>query len=80
MERLNLLDYRAAAQYLGLSEYTLRRYVSRKLVPHVKLGLKLVRFKPETLRAWLEEHSVLPADRIERPVSVRRTPDPKNAS
>ncbi|MGA2977566.1 MAG: helix-turn-helix domain-containing protein [Spirochaetia bacterium] len=60
MERMDILDYHEAAAFVGLSEYTLRRYVSNGLLPHVKLGLKLVRFEPEALRRWVESHRVEP--------------------
>jgi excisionase family DNA binding protein len=60
MERMDLIDYREAAAFVGLSEYTLRRYVSNGRLPHVKLGLKLVRFEPEVLRHWVESRRVAP--------------------
>jgi len=58
MDSLDLLDYGAAADFLGLSEYTLRRYVSLGMLPHVKLGPKLVRIKPAELIAWLDSRAV----------------------
>jgi excisionase family DNA binding protein len=63
MECMDLLDYRGAAAFVGLSEYTLRRYVSNGRLPHVKLGLKLVRFEPDALRRWVESHRVAPITR-----------------
>jgi excisionase family DNA binding protein len=59
-ERLDLLDYAAAAAYLGLSEFTLRRYVSKGIIGCIKLGPKLVRFKPQHLAEWLNSHFVEP--------------------
>ncbi len=56
-EKIELLDYAGAAAYLGLSEFTLRRYVSRGILGCTKLGPKLVRFKPEILSAWIEERT-----------------------
>ncbi len=58
-----LLDYKGAADFLGLSEYTLRRWVSLGRVPHVKLGLMLVRFEPEALERWLGSCRVEPVAR-----------------
>lgn len=60
MEKIALLDYREAADFIGLSEYTLRRYVSMGKIAHVKLGSKLVRFEPDSLRRWVESLCVEP--------------------
>ena len=60
MEKIALLDYREAADFIGLSEYTLRRYVSMGKIAHVKLGSKLVRFEPDSLRRWVESRRVEP--------------------
>jgi len=66
MESMDLLDYPAAAAFVGLSEYTLRQYVSYGRMPYLKLGLKLVRFEPEALRSWVESHRVAPVARGSR--------------
>ncbi len=63
MESVGLLDYGAAADFLGLSEHTLRRYVSLGKLPYLKLGSKLVRFEPERLRHWVESRRVEPRAR-----------------
>ena len=54
------LDYKSAAAYLGLSEFTLRRYVSLGFIPYLKLGPKLVRFNIQDLEKWLESRKVKP--------------------
>jgi excisionase family DNA binding protein len=54
MQKLELLDYRGAAEFIGLSEFTLRRYVSHRKIPFVKLGEKAVRFEPSQLISWVE--------------------------
>ncbi len=54
------VNYKGAAEYLGLSEFTLRRYVSLGFVPHLKLGPKLVRFNIQDLDKWLESRKVAP--------------------
>jgi excisionase family DNA binding protein len=59
-EKPDLLDYASAAAFLGLSEFTLRRYVSKGIIGCVKLGPKLVRFAPESLSAWLMSRMVEP--------------------
>ncbi|TFH50686.1 MAG: DNA-binding protein [Methanothrix sp.] len=60
MENPDLLDYREAAEFLGLSEFTLRRYVSMRRLPFIKVGAKLVRFEPARLLAWIESQRVEP--------------------
>ncbi len=54
------LDYAEAAAYLGCKESTLRVWVSRRRVPHIKVGA-LCRFRTQDLDGWLEERTV-PAD------------------
>lgn len=51
------VNYREAAEILGLSERTLRNMVSKKKLPHYKLG-KSVRFSVAKLEAWMEERAV----------------------
>ena len=58
MDRPNLLGYAQAAEYIGLAEATVRRYVFLRLLPHIKLGRKLVRFKAEDLAQWIDQHAV----------------------
>jgi len=60
MDRHKLLRYAEAAKFLGLAEATCRRYVSLGLLPHIKLGRKLVAFREADLNAWLDQH-VVPA-------------------
>jgi excisionase family DNA binding protein len=56
----NKIDYRSAAEALGLSEATLRRMVSRRQIPHYKI-LKRVYFDLDELRAWVDQRKVLAA-------------------
>jgi excisionase family DNA binding protein len=60
MENPELLDYRGAAEFLGLSEFTLRRYVSLRRLPFIKVGAKLVRFEPARLLDWIDSQRVEP--------------------
>ena len=48
-----LIGYADAARLLGLSEITLRKYVSRGIVPHYKIGAR-VQFKPGEIESWIE--------------------------
>lgn len=49
------LTYVELSSALGIPQSTLRKWVMRKLIPHVKVG-HLVRFEPESIRAWLKTH------------------------
>ena len=46
-----------AAAYLGCTPYTLRVWVSRRKVPHIKVG-RLTRFLKKDLDAYLEQNRV----------------------
>jgi excisionase family DNA binding protein len=60
------LNYVGAAAHLGLKVSTLRNLVSRKKVPHIRLGGRLVVFDTDELDAWLLDRRVpaggVPAD------------------
>ena len=55
-----LITYGQAASYLGLKKGTLYAMVSRRQIPHVRLGPRLVRFDAEELRGWVEARRVSP--------------------
>jgi len=50
-----LLTAGEAAEYLGLSEQTVRQWAHMRRIPCVKLG-RALRFDIEDLDLWLEEH------------------------
>lgn len=54
------LNYADAAAYLRLPVNTLYSLVSRKQIPHHRLGPRLVRFRLADLNAWLEARAVSP--------------------
>jgi excisionase family DNA binding protein len=49
-----LLDTTKAAQFLGVAESTIRKWVSADYIPHIKLG-RLVRFNAHSLEKWLRK-------------------------
>ena len=54
-----LLDIHQAAEYLGVTERWLRRQLSEKRIPYLKLGpgrSSPLRFDTGDLEAWLIEH------------------------
>lgn len=52
----NLLTLTEAAALLNIKEGGLRGLIFKKQIPYIKIG-RLVRFKRETLIAWLETHT-----------------------
>ena len=51
------MSYREAAAFLGLSEFTLRRYVSQRRIPSKRVGMKKRFFVNEELLEWIETTS-----------------------
>ena len=66
---MNFLNYWQAAELLNIKIGTLYALVSRKRIPHVRLGGRLVRFSRDDLEAWVREHSVAVAPSDERRVA-----------
>ena len=52
-----LINYQQASRVLAISETTLRKWVSCRRVPHVKLG-RAVRFDTDELERWIESRSI----------------------
>lgn len=55
------VGYRQAADHLGVKVGTLRAWVSRRQVPHYRLGGRLVVFDLAELDEWLRAKKVDPA-------------------
>ncbi len=54
----NLVNYKQAAEMIGLPLGTLYALVSQKRIPHVRLGKRLVMFSIPEIMAWIVEHKV----------------------
>ena len=52
-----LLDGSGVAQHLGITERHVRRLVSERRIPFVKVG-RFVRFDPIAVASWLERTAV----------------------
>lgn len=50
----SFMDVHEAAAYLHVSPGTLRRWTQRKVIPHFKLGRRLVRYSRQNLDAYLQ--------------------------
>lgn len=55
---MKLLSYQQVAELAGVPVGTVYAWVSRKRIPHIRLGPRLVRFDPAELTAWIDEHRV----------------------
>lgn len=53
-----LLSYKQAAKYLGISESYLRRLKTDGKMPFVQIGSRGVRFKVSTLDRWVSEREI----------------------
>lgn len=53
----HLLNNQQAAEFLNISPHSLRGYVSRGMVPYVKIGRRTL-FDPADLRAYIESQKV----------------------
>jgi excisionase family DNA binding protein len=62
------LDIAALAERLGIKRSTLYAWAEQGMIPHVKLG-RLLRFDPEEIEAWLQDHR---REGITEPASPRR--------
>ena len=51
-----LLSSKKAAEYLGVSPNTIRKFVSDGKLPAYKIGDKLIKFDPEDLNKYLAAH------------------------
>jgi excisionase family DNA binding protein len=56
MERKELLDTRQLAEWLHVKEFTIRKWVHYRFIPHVKLG-RCVRFQESEIEQWLRERA-----------------------
>ena len=65
IETREVMDIRAAAQYLGVSRDTLYKYVWDDRIPAFKLGNRW-RFKKTVLDRWMETQSTHNEQRVMR--------------
>ena len=71
-EAVVLLDVVALAERLGVTSRFVRRLVSERRVPFLKIG-KFVRFDPREIDRWVDECRQ-PADNSDRPYSSKASP------
>ncbi len=53
-----VVNYREAAELLGVPVGTLHSWVHRKAIPHLRFGRRLVRFEVDALRMWVASRRV----------------------
>lgn len=74
-----LLDVTEAAEYLGVAEKTLYKWVSLKKIPYVKLSPKCLKFDIQDLDRWITEKRIQPVDATDfMPNDVRKEIFSKN--
>lgn len=52
-----LLDINDCAAYLGVSKYTLYRWVNMRKIPYIKCG-HLLKFDPKDIENWINKNRV----------------------
>lgn len=52
------LNYREVAEMLGVPVGTVYAWVSRRALPHIRLGPRLVRFDREEIQRWRDERRI----------------------
>jgi excisionase family DNA binding protein len=56
----NLINYREAAELLGVKPHTVQIWTSQKRIPHIKLGGRAVRYDRDELDKWVASQHVEP--------------------
>jgi len=56
----NLLTIEELSAWLGVEKSTIYAWTSKKIIPHIKLGKKALRFRINEILEWLAEKSVSP--------------------
>ena len=65
------MRYPEAAAFIGIPVGTLRAMVSRKQVPHIRLGPRLVVFDQRAIETWLQGKTIKESEREDRAQGVR---------
>ncbi len=63
MQVRELLTYTEAAEYLNIPLSSAYSLVFRKILPHIRLSPRVVRFERAALDAWLDERTVATEER-----------------
>jgi excisionase family DNA binding protein len=64
MTEKRLINVVEAAEFLGISRYTLYEWTSARKVPFHKVG-SLVKFDPQELLSWTKERAYKPQKRLD---------------
>ena len=55
------MTYSELSALIGVKQGTIYGWVSRKMIPFVRIAPRVVRFRRDELEAWLEQRAVHPA-------------------
>lgn len=64
---IEYIGYKQLAEMLGVKVATIYSWVSRRVVPYVRVGPRVVRFRRADIDKWLEERSVSPVGSAREP-------------
>ena len=57
---MQYMTYKSLAEFLNVPVDTLYCWVSRREIPHTRVGARVVRFRRDEIERWLEAKSVAP--------------------
>ena len=61
---IDLMDVETAAQCLGISSHSLRRWTRKRCVPFVRMG-RTIRFSRQALNSFILANAVKPANQVD---------------
>ena len=64
MKTAALLTYEEVSARLSVKPTLVVKWVERKLIPHIRLGARTVRFREDEIETWLEARSVGASSRV----------------
>jgi excisionase family DNA binding protein len=74
-----LLSIDELSDMLGVTKATIYSWTCKKMIPHIKLSKKVLKFREEEILAWIESRSVCTAD-IPVPAETRKRSKTKKVS
>lgn len=70
-ENTEYMSYAEASELLGVKTGTLYAWVSRRVIPFVRLSPRVVRFHRRTIEKWLTDRAVQPEATEEQGATAR---------
>jgi excisionase family DNA binding protein len=75
-----LLTIEELSKWLGTEKSTIYAWTHKKMIPHIKLGKKMLRFRVNEILAWLSEKSISPRSETPKQVKKQRRSSGKSSA